>query len=167
MLLEFCLEYASIPHWIYLFLKYISLIILLQLSILFLLDPSTWYPDFLRQSLLSSFLCVAHVSSLTSPFPILFLTSPCLSCTIEGQIKCLSDKVKLEEFIITKQLLYEMLRDFFKKKKKACAQKGAKTRQRNFTAFKSLIPVQFWAQLQSRLISSRIIINSPSAFCLS
>ena len=40
-----------------------------------------------------------------------------LSCTIEGQIKCLSDKVKLEEIIITKQLLYEMLRDFFKKKK--------------------------------------------------
>ena len=83
MLLEFCLEYASIPHWIYLFLKYISLIILLQLSILFLLDPSTWYPDFLRQSLLSSFLCVAHVSSLTSPFPILFLTPPCLFCTYQ------------------------------------------------------------------------------------
>ena len=28
----------------------------------------------------------------------------------EGQIKCFSDKVKLEEFIITKPLLYEMLK---------------------------------------------------------
>ena len=30
----------------------------------------------------------------------------------EGQIKCFSDKVKLEEFIITKPLLYEMLKRF-------------------------------------------------------
>ena len=29
---------------------------------------------------------------------------------IEGQIKCFSDKVKLKEFIITKPLLYEMLK---------------------------------------------------------
>ena len=29
---------------------------------------------------------------------------------MEGQIKCLSDKVKLKEFIITKPLLYEMLK---------------------------------------------------------
>ena len=32
-----------------------------------------------------------------------------LSFRMEGQIKCLSDKVKLKEFIITKPLLYEML----------------------------------------------------------
>ena len=35
-----------------------------------------------------------------------------LSITMEGQIKCFSDKVKLKEFIITKQLLYEMLKGF-------------------------------------------------------
>ena len=31
---------------------------------------------------------------------------------MEGQIKCFSDKVKLKEFIITKLLLYEMLKGF-------------------------------------------------------
>ena len=34
-----------------------------------------------------------------------------------GQIKCFPDKVKLKEFIITKPLLYEMLRDLSKEKK--------------------------------------------------
>ena len=29
---------------------------------------------------------------------------------MEGQMKCFSDKVKLKEFIITKPLLYEMLK---------------------------------------------------------
>ena len=33
-----------------------------------------------------------------------------LSFRIEGQIKCFSDKVKLKKFIITKPLLYEMLK---------------------------------------------------------
>ena len=33
-----------------------------------------------------------------------------LSFRIEGQIKCLSDKKKLKEFITTKPLLYEMLK---------------------------------------------------------
>ena len=33
-----------------------------------------------------------------------------LSFIIEGQIKCFPDKVKLKEFIITKPLLYEMLK---------------------------------------------------------
>ena len=33
-----------------------------------------------------------------------------LSFRMEGQIKCFPDKVKLKEFIITKPLLYEMLR---------------------------------------------------------
>ena len=40
-----------------------------------------------------------------------------LSFRMEGQIKCFSDKVKLKEFIITKPLLYEMLKDLSKKKK--------------------------------------------------
>ena len=35
-----------------------------------------------------------------------------LSFRTEGQIKCFSDKVKLKEFIITKSLLYEMLKGF-------------------------------------------------------
>ena len=33
-----------------------------------------------------------------------------LSFRMEGQIRCFSDKVKLKEFIITKPLLYEMLK---------------------------------------------------------
>ena len=33
-----------------------------------------------------------------------------LSFRMEGQIKCFPDKVKLKEFIITKLLLYEMLK---------------------------------------------------------
>ena len=35
-----------------------------------------------------------------------------LSFRMEEQIKCFSDKVKLKEFIITKPLLYEMLKEF-------------------------------------------------------
>ena len=35
---------------------------------------------------------------------------------MDGQIKCFSDKVKLKEFIITKPLLYEMLKGLTKKK---------------------------------------------------
>ena len=34
-----------------------------------------------------------------------------LSFRIEGQIKCFPDKVKLKEFIITKPLIYEMLKE--------------------------------------------------------
>ena len=33
-----------------------------------------------------------------------------LSLRMEGQVKCFPDKVKLKEFIITKPLLYEMLK---------------------------------------------------------
>ena len=33
-----------------------------------------------------------------------------LSFRMEGQIKCFPDKIKLKEFIITKPLLYEMLK---------------------------------------------------------
>ena len=38
-----------------------------------------------------------------------------LSFRMEGQIKCFSDKVKLKKFIITKPLLYEMLKELKKK----------------------------------------------------
>ena len=37
---------------------------------------------------------------------------------MEGQVKCFPYKVKLKEFIITKPLLYEMLKSLPKKKKK-------------------------------------------------
>ena len=36
-----------------------------------------------------------------------------LSFRMEGQIKCFPDEVKFKEFIITKPLLYEMLRGLF------------------------------------------------------
>ena len=41
-----------------------------------------------------------------------------LSFRIEGQIKSFPDKKKLKEFIITKPLLYEVLKGLIKKKKK-------------------------------------------------
>ena len=34
-----------------------------------------------------------------------------LSFRMEGQMKCFLDKVKLKEFIITKQFLHEMLKE--------------------------------------------------------
>ena len=40
-----------------------------------------------------------------------------LSFRMGGQIKCFPDKVKFKEFIITKPLLYEILRDLSKKLK--------------------------------------------------
>ena len=39
-----------------------------------------------------------------------FLYPAKLSFRMEGKIKCFSDKVKFKEFIITKPLLYEMLK---------------------------------------------------------
>ena len=39
-----------------------------------------------------------------------------LSFRMEGQIKCFPDKVKLKEFIITKPLLYEMLKGLIQEK---------------------------------------------------
>ena len=39
-----------------------------------------------------------------------------LSLRMEGQVKCFPDKVKLKEFIITKPLLYEMLKEPINKK---------------------------------------------------
>ena len=35
-----------------------------------------------------------------------------LSFRMKGQIECFSDKVKLKELVITKPLLYEMLKGF-------------------------------------------------------
>ena len=42
--------------------------------------------------------------------PRLLLYPAKLSFRMEGKIKCFSDKVKLKKFIITKPLLYEMLK---------------------------------------------------------
>ena len=49
-------------------------------------------------------------------YPRLFYPEK-LSFRMEGQIECFPDKAKLNEFIFTKSLLYEMLRDLYKKKK--------------------------------------------------
>ena len=38
------------------------------------------------------------------------------SFRMEGQIKCFPDKVKLKEFITTKPLLYEMLKELTQEK---------------------------------------------------
>ena len=90
-----CPDMGPTPAWIsprrqfldnidiYLFFKYILLIMLLQLSYFFSpLFPSALYlplpPSFPQ---LSSCPCVIPVSSLASPFPTLFLTSPCLFST--------------------------------------------------------------------------------------
>ena len=39
-----------------------------------------------------------------------------LSFRMEGKIKCFSEKVKLKKFIITKPLLYEMLKGLISEK---------------------------------------------------
>ena len=44
-------------------------------------SPSTLHPPPFSVPPLSSCPWVVHISSLASPFPILFLTSPCLFCT--------------------------------------------------------------------------------------
>ena len=66
-----------------LFFKYILLIMLLQLSHFFSpLFPSALHtPSHLHSTPFSSCLWVLHISSLASPFFILFLTSPYLFCT--------------------------------------------------------------------------------------
>ena len=66
-----------------LFKKYISLIMLLQLSHFFslLYSPPPCMPLTPAFPPCSSCPWVIHISSLASPFPILFLTSPCLFCT--------------------------------------------------------------------------------------
>ena len=42
-----------------------------------------------------------------------------LSFRMEGQIKCFPDKVKLKEFIITKPLLYERLKELYLRKRRS------------------------------------------------
>ena len=61
--------------------KYILLIMLLQLSCFFV-PCIPLYPALPSSSRLPSSSCpwVIHISSLAFPFPILFLTSPCLFC---------------------------------------------------------------------------------------
>ena len=71
---------------LFIYFNYILLIVLLQLSQFFPpLSPSAWYPPSLHHSShpLSSCPWVVHISSLAFPFPILFLTSPCLFRTYQ------------------------------------------------------------------------------------
>ena len=49
-------------------------------------------------------------------YPSLFYPAK-LSCRMEGQIKCFPGKVKLKEFLITKLLLYEMLKGLYLRKR--------------------------------------------------
>ena len=67
---------------VFFLLNYILLIMLLQLCQLFSpLYPLLLYtPTLLHSAPLSSCPWVIHIRSLASPFPILFLTSPCLFC---------------------------------------------------------------------------------------
>ena len=43
--------------------------------------------------------------------PRLLYPAKLSSFRMEGQLKCFPDRVKLKEFIITKHLLYEMLKE--------------------------------------------------------
>ena len=77
--------YSILPSQIisFLFFKYILLIMVLQLSHFFPpchTPPYTSLPTCIPPAL-SSCPWVIHISSSASPFPILFLTSPCLFCT--------------------------------------------------------------------------------------
>ena len=67
------------------FFKYILLIILLQLSHFFLSFISVHppHPSYQNLPAFSSCPWVVHITSLASPFPILFLTSPCPFCTYQ------------------------------------------------------------------------------------
>ena len=67
------------------FLKYILLVMLLQLSHFFLpfipLHPAPHFPPAFPH--FSSWPWVVHISSLVSPYSILFLTSVCLFCACQ------------------------------------------------------------------------------------
>ena len=68
---------------------------------------------------------------------------PNLVNEIDRQIKCFPDKVKLKEFIITKPLLYEMLKDLSNKKK-------IKTMNRKMTTNSQLLTTKPKKQKQKR-----------------
>ena len=76
------LTHTCMAYW---FFKYILLIMILQLSHFFLpfipLYPASPLPPAFPTPPLSSCPWVIHVSSLASPFPTLFLPSPCLFST--------------------------------------------------------------------------------------
>ena len=75
---------VSLDELLKLFFKCILLIMLLQLSQFFpLCAPPPGTPSHQHHPLLSSCLWVIYISSLASPFSILFLTSPCLFSTYQ------------------------------------------------------------------------------------
>ena len=79
----FCLDwsekrFSNIFYW----LCYYSCPIFFSLLFLFTLHP----PPYSIPSPFSSCPWILHISSLASPFPILFLTSPCLFCTYHSCI---------------------------------------------------------------------------------
>ena len=70
--------------------------------------------DFSKKSLpaVKNWQEVLKVKKSKDLHPRLLYSAAQLSFRIEGQIKCFPDKVNLKEFIITKPLLYEMLKGF-------------------------------------------------------
>ena len=60
-----------------------------------------------------------------------------LSSRVEEQIKNFPDKKKLKEFIITKLLLYEMLKDLLKKKKKIKTMNSNMAKNTNLSTIES------------------------------
>ena len=102
--LKICI-YTKIYIWIFIaalfIFKYILLIMLLKLSQYFLpLIPLLPAPPPTLQHpppQLSSCPWVAHISSLASPFPILFLISPCVFC---AYLSCF-----LKKYILLSMLL--------------------------------------------------------------
>ena len=75
---------------------------------LFSLPPSSQWLAPSGTELLDSRLFIANKGRLLYPAK--------LSFRMEGQIRCFPDKVKLKEFIITKPLLYEMLKGLIQEK---------------------------------------------------
>ena len=73
--------------------------------------PIRLYADFSKETLQARRGCkeVFEIMKGKDLYPRLLYPAK-LSFRMEGQIKCFPDKVKLKEFIITKPLLYEMLK---------------------------------------------------------
>ena len=74
--------------------------------------PSRMSVDFSKKSLpaVKNWQEVLKVKKSEDLHPRLLYSAAQLSFRIEGQIKCFSDKVQIKEFIMTKPLLYEMVK---------------------------------------------------------
>lgn len=82
LLIDILKIFPSFPFSFFVcFLKYILLIMMLQLSQYFHLCPLCWYPiPSSNPSIFSSYSWIVHLSSLVSPFPTLSSTPPWIFC---------------------------------------------------------------------------------------